>query len=190
MNHEKIEDFLTILAGDEVVIEEELNDGDGWSLNYEYSDVHLSASGWGDHFGEVELPSRERDTLVGITPLSLMALMLGLCNNPDGISGTYGIGLDVDTARSLEYYADRAADTTGGKRHEWAWVKEVTQDEAGNYVLHCQNTIRPRITVPFIKPSPLSTTLVPTELKGAMFLTYGDSGQVEDCVTIHNKNAL
>lgn len=186
MNHEKIEQFLTTLAGDDVVIEEELNDGEGWALNYEYPETYLSASGWGDHHSEVEMPSRERDTLVGITPLSLMALMLSLCNNPDGISGTYGIGLDVDTARSLEYYADKAA----GQGYEWVWVKEVTQNDAGDYVLHCQNTIRPRITVPFIKTSPLSTVEVPTELKGAMFLTYGSSGQVEDCVTIHNKNAL
>lgn len=186
MNHEKIEQFLTTLAGDEVVIEEELNDGEGWSLNYEYPDTYYSGSGWGDHYSEVEMPSRERDTLVGVTPLALMALMLSLCNNSDGITGTYGIGLDVDTARSLEYYADKA----DGQGNEWVWVKEVTQNEAGDYVLHCQNTVRPRITVPFIKNSPLSTTLVPTELKGAMFLTYGDSGQVEECVTIHNKNAL
>lgn len=191
MNHEKIENFLAELAGDELRIEEELDDAQGWALSYEYDDTHYSGSGWGDHYSETELPTRERDTLVGVTPLSLMALLLSHNNGPDDVGGPYGLGLDVEVAKSLEYYADRAADTSNGQRHEWVWVTKVEHDkESGGYVLHCRNTTRPRIKADMIMGNPLAPDVAPWEMKGAMFLTWTADGALAECVPVTNKARL
>ena len=191
MNHEKIENFLAELAGDELRIEEELDDAQGWALSYEYDDTYYSGSGWGDHYSEVELPTRERDTLVGVTPLSLMALLLSHNNSSDNVGGPYGLGLDTEIAKSLEYYADRAADTSNGQRHEWVWVTKVENDEeSGGYVLHCRNTTRPRIKVNMIMGNPFAPEQVPSEMTGAMFLTWTADGTLAECVPVSNKARL
>lgn len=191
MNHEKIEKFLSELAGDELRIEEELDDAHGWALSYEYDDTYYSGSGWGDHYSEVELPTRERDTLVGVTPLSLMALLLSHNNGPDDVGGPYGLGLDTEIAKSLEYYADRAADTSNGERHEWVWVTKVEHDkESGGYVLHCRNSTRPRIKVNMIMGNPFAPEQVPSEMTGAMFLTWTEHGTLAEAVPVTNKARL
>ena len=191
MDYDKIEQFLATLAGDELQIEEILDPAQGWALSYEYTDTYYSGSGWGDHYSEVEMPSRERDTLVGVTPLSLMALLLSHNNGPDDVGGPYGVGLDDEIAKSLEYYADRAADTSNGERHEWVWVTKVEHDKQdGGYILHCRNTTRPRIKAEMIMGNPFTPDVAPWDMRGAMFITWAKDGTLAEVVPVTNKARL
>ena len=191
MDYDKIADFLANLAGDDLQVEEILDPEQGWELSYQYADTYYAGSGWGDHYSETELPEWVRDTLVGATPLSLMALLLSHNNGPDDVSGPYGVGLDEEVAKSLEYDADRAADTSNGERHEWVWVTKVERDEKdGGYILHCRNTTRPRIKAEMIMGNPLAPDVAPWDMKGAMFLTWSAAGTLAEVVPVSNKARL
>ena len=191
MNYEKIENFLTELSGDNVHVEEQLDPGEGWTLSYEYPDTYYSGSGWGDHYKEHEMQDMARDTMVGITPLSLISLLLSFNNNPDGIQGEYGIGIDDEVAKALEYYAGRAEPDMTGNKHKWVWVKRVEkQKDKNGYILHCQNTVEPRIKVSIIVGTPGNPTQAPDAMTGAMFVTWSAAGVVAQGIPISNKKAL